>query len=93
MEVILRTSSFVGDLPISQAYAVEESSDEVIFAIPTVPWWKQSRVKFLFGTVLIVVVVMAVALGLSWSSSSGDDGVPTDPAGVTLWLKGQMSHL
>ena len=69
---------FNSELPVLEAYIVEEESDqEIVIATqlePTLPWWKQRRTKLLLGTVLVVFAAMAIALGVSISSSSSTGG-------------------
>ena len=56
------------DIHIPEAFLVDDISvyDErtIYDATPTLPWWKQTRTKFLLAFVLLLLAVMAIVLGV-----------------------------
>ena len=61
------------EMHVAQAYAVEGSDQDVVIATrtpPSLPWWKQRRVKLFLIVVFGIMTAMAIALGVSASSSS-----------------------
>ena len=58
------------DIHIPEAFLVEDIEEEVYIATPTLPWWKQRRVKIFFGVVIVLVGALVVALGVSLSQSN-----------------------
>jgi len=63
---------------IPEAFLVEEDryddDGEVYIATPTLPWWKQKRIRILIGMVIVLVGALAIALGVSLSSQSNNVG-------------------
>ena len=55
----------VEDIHVHEDLLIEEKGDEVFIANPTLPCWKQRRMKIVLGGVMLgIVVALAVAMGI-----------------------------
>jgi len=83
------------DIHIPVAWKVDNSDDEddgrseneVYDATPvepTLPWWKQRWAKIFFGLVIVIISTLAVALGVSLSTSSNNTPPQTNSTAPLL---------
>eukprot|EP00580_Thalassiosira_gravida_P017282 CAMPEP_0201664684 /NCGR_PEP_ID=MMETSP0494-20130426/6063_1 /ASSEMBLY_ACC=CAM_ASM_000839 /TAXON_ID=420259 /ORGANISM="Thalassiosira gravida, Strain GMp14c1" /LENGTH=825 /DNA_ID=CAMNT_0048143503 /DNA_START=29 /DNA_END=2506 /DNA_ORIENTATION=- len=62
------------------AFAVHQQSMDTVYtatpAEPTVVWWKQKQAKCFFAIVCILLIVAAIAVGMSFSTTNNDEITP-----------------
>ena len=71
----------VGVVNVEEGIANEEEADtrhDVSIAnqpplSSTIPWWKDKRTKIIFGVILVMLVVLAIALGVSLSQPNNNN--------------------